>query len=97
MEKFKRELLKCIDLCDEELNERSNGVEGESTTEQLNTIILPELKEVLAIINDGQLPPVEERYLNSFASAFMIWGWDMQNPTELFVSLAKLNNDYKGL
>ncbi|MBM6798460.1 hypothetical protein H7U28_06450 [Coprobacillus cateniformis] len=97
MEEFTRELLKCINLCDEELKNRSNGVEGESTIEQLKEVILPELKEVLAIIERRQLPPSEERYLNSFASAFTVWGWDMQNPTELFTLLTKLNNDYEEL
>lgn len=60
-------------------------MEGESSSEQLKEVILPELKEVLSVIDNRQLPPSEERYLNSFANAFTVWGWDMQNPTELFL------------
>lgn len=49
------------------------------------------------MVNKYQLPPKGERYLNSFACAFTIWGWDMQKPTEIFILLTELNNEYKNL
>lgn len=97
MEEYKKELLKCIDLCENEMLSRTQGVKGESTVEQLKEVILPELNKLLAIIESNHLPPKESRYLNAFANAFTVWGWDMQNPTELFILLTKLNNDYEEL
>jgi len=42
-------------------------------------------------------PPKEERFLVSFANAFTVWGWNIQNPTKLFIMLTELNEKYKTL
>ena len=63
----------------------------------MEEIIIPELNQILCMINNNQLPPKEDRYLNLFANAFKVWGWNMQTPTEIFVLLVKLNNAYKNL
>lgn len=97
MDKYKEKILKAIKLCNEELVNRKNGVFGESTEEQLKNIILPELTQLLTMLNSNQLPAKEQRYLNSFANAFTVWGWNMQEPTEIFVLLTELNNEYKNL
>ncbi|MDE6021166.1 MAG: hypothetical protein K2H01_09270 [Ruminococcus sp.] len=97
MNKFKEKILRAIKLCNEELVNRKNGVFGESTEEQLKNIILPELTQLLTMLNSNQLPAKEQRYLNSFANAFTVWGWNMQEPTEIFVLLTELNNEYKNL
>lgn len=94
---FKNSLLKAINICNIELANRKNGINGESTVEQLEEIIIPELNQILCMINNDQLPPKEERYLNSFANAFKVWGWNMQTPSNIFVLLVKLNNEYKKL
>lgn len=54
-----------------------------------------ELNRLLVMIDNRQLPPKEERYLNSFAHAFTVWGWNMQKPTKIFVLLTELNNEFK--
>lgn len=97
MDTFRLKLLKIIDLCNIELGRRKKGIYGESTEEQLEKFILPELNQLLKMVNKYQLPPKGERYLNSFACAFTIWGWDMQKPTEIFILLTELNNEYKNL
>lgn len=97
MDKFKEKILRAIKLCNEELENRKNGVLGESTEEQLKNIILPELTQLLTMLNSNQLPAKEQRYLNSFANAFTVWGWNMQEPTEIFVLLTELNNEYKNI
>lgn len=94
---FKNKLLKAIELCEHEANNRKQGISGESTLEQLEMVIIPELKEILEIINMQQFPAKEKRYLNSFGSAFTVWGWNMQIPTELFIMLKELNDEYKAL
>ena len=97
MEEYEKELLRCINLCKEEIQKRNEGIVGESTLKQLEEIILPELDKLFSVIKSGVLPTDNERYLNSFANAFTVWGWDMQNPSALFLSLTKLNNDYEKL
>lgn len=93
IEEYKKELLECIDICEKEISNRTQGIKGESTIEQIKEVILPELNELLANIESKQLPK-ERKYLNSFANAFTVWGWNTQNPTELFVLLTKLNNNF---
>lgn len=95
MYKFKEKIIRTIRLCNEELANRKNGIAGECTEEQLEDIILPELTELINMINNNQCPPKEKRYINSFANAFTVWGWNMQEPTEIFVLLTELNNEYK--
>lgn len=97
MNRFKEKLLKTINICEVELQNRKNGILGESTEKQLEDMILPELYRLLDSVYNKQFPPVKERYLNCFANAFMVWGWDMQEPTELFILLNELNNNYKRL
>lgn len=97
VKKFRKNILDCIDLCIIELSERKNGINGESSLEQLEGVILPELKEIIILLDKKELPNRQERYLLSFASAFKVWGWSMQEPTELFIKLIELNNDYKNL
>lgn len=97
MDKFIEKILKTIELCNKELSNRKNGMLGESTEEQLEKDILPELTQLLERIYNNQFPAEEQRYLNSFANAFTVWGWNMQEPTELFVLLTELNNEYKNI
>ena len=87
MDEFKEKILRAIRICNKELENRTKGVPGECTEEQINNIILPELKQLLEIINNNQIPKKKQRYLNSFAYAFTVWGWNMQEPTEIFVIL----------
>lgn len=97
MEVFKKKILKAIQLCNEELLNRSNGIEGESTIDQLKSTVIPELHYLIEMIENDNLPLNQDRYLNSFANAFTVWGWDMNNPTDLFKALVELNNMYKVL
>lgn len=92
---FRADTANLIQICRRELVNRKNGVNGESTVKQIEEVILPELNILLHKLNDNNLPPLENRYLNSFANAFTIWGWNMECPTELFVKLTELNNNYK--
>lgn len=94
---FRNDIDICKSLFEQELKKRKKGKEGESSIEQIENIILPELNQLLEIIDKDQLPPKSERYLLSFANAFKVWGWNMQQPTELFVQLVKLDDAYKKL
>lgn len=98
MYKLREKTLKTLELCKEELEKRKNGVEGESTVEQLENCIIPELTQFLEKIDKGEIPPTKEkRFLYSFAYAFKVWGWNMGQPTEIFELLAELNDEYEEL
>ena len=97
MEKFKQNVLKAIQLCNDEIQKRNAGIEGESTKKQIEEVILPELNTIIGLLDSNKLPAKDDRYLNSFAHAFTVWGWSMQEPTELFLLLTQLNNQYKEL
>lgn len=92
---FREDIVRCINLCKTELDNRKNGIIGESSVEQIENTILPELNHVLERINTGKIPDLNDRYLVSFACAFKTWGWNMQRPTELYIQLVNLNNNYK--
>lgn len=94
---FQVNIVNCIKLCKEELTKRKNGISGESTIEQLENVILPELEELLQKTKASNLPSKADRYLNSFANAFTVWGWDMEKPTEIFIKLTEINNNYRNL
>ena len=92
--KFRDDVKNLIKICTLEVQHRKAGIKGESTIEQIENAILPELNQLLTKIDNNQLPPLSERYLLSFANAFKVWGWDMNQPTEIFVKLANINNNY---
>lgn len=52
---------------------RKKGILGESTQDQLETVILSELEQLLKIVDDNTLPIKDQRYLISFANAFTVW------------------------
>ncbi len=94
---FRERLLRAINLAKIELEDRKSGIEGESTIEQLESVVLPELNDILRMIDNNLPLPWENRYLYSFACAFKVWGWDMQRPTALYSALTVLNKSYKKL
>ena len=95
MKKFRQNVQEAVDLCNIEIKNRKMGIKGESTIAQLENTILPELEELAKLAKSGRFPAKGTRFLSSFAHAFTIWGWNMQEPTELFVKLSQLNNQYK--
>lgn len=91
---FKQNIIELKTLSMEELEKRKLGIPGESTIQQLEKEIIPELDGLLLKIEMNNLPPKEKRYLNSFAYAFKVWEWNMQEPTELYIRLSRLNQDF---
>ncbi len=83
-------------LCIKELYERKAGNSGESSINQLEQII-KESDEILLKISMGDIPPKSNRFFNSFAHAFKVWGWNMKNPTELYILLCQINSAYENL
>ena len=97
-EQFCQDIQDCLNLAKNELNNRKNGLKGESTIEQLENYIIPDLSRVLSdIISRKPLPPNTQqyRYIVSFGYAFKLWGWDMSKPTDIYLKLTKLNENYR--
>lgn len=95
---FEKDILYGIKLAEKELQERKNGIEGESTIKQLEDCILPELRDLLnKMQNREELPPntQQDRYLMSFGNALMAWTWDIHHPTKLFDQLRKIHSSYR--
>ena len=95
--KLRDDLMEAIKFFETELADRKGGITGESTEEQLEKVMIPELKRVLAKVNNSEIPEKEQRYLKSLIDARNLWGWDMENPTEICKLLIKLDAQYNQL
>lgn len=96
MDDFLKLLDETIEECRREIKRRTMGIAGEATLQQLKEVVMPELL-TLRKVSQEDLPTKEKRWLNSFALAFKLWGWDMHNPTRLYLLLLKLDKAYKQL
>ncbi len=96
MSEFQNLLDEALGECKKEIQLRRMGITGEASLQQLKEVVMPELLS-LKKVKQEELPPRENRWLNSFAHAFRLWGWDMNKPTRLYVLLTKLNAAYKNL
>ena len=59
-EKFIKSIEKCLELSQKELADRKAGINGESTIEQLENQIIPELTDLTNQIKNGIIPPKNE-------------------------------------
>lgn len=96
--KLHDDVSKALKLCEEELANRRNGILGESTEEQLEKVVIPELKRILCqVTSDNEFPEKEQRTLRFLSDARVYWGWNTRNPTELFALLTEINEEYNQL
>lgn len=58
--RFRDNLLKAKDLCEEEIEKRKRGVDGEATIQELN-VVLAELKSLLERVRLNQFPAKKDR------------------------------------
>ena len=89
----------CIEICNNKLDyfKEYSDKNDECKTSHIKEIILPEMEELTQIIKSKKLPSKEKRYSLSFAYAFKTWCWNIQNPSELYLLLLKINDLYKEL
>ncbi len=96
--KLQNDISRALKLCETELTDRRNGIPGESTEEQLEEVVIPELKRILCqLTSDQEFPEKEQRVLRFLSDARVYWGWDTRNPTELFMLLTEVNEEYNQL
>lgn len=87
-----------LQLAQSELKNRRAGKQGESTIEQLESYVIPDLTKLLSEIKRGdELPPntQQQRYLTSFGYASREWVWDMKSPSALYLQLLKIHENYR--
>ena len=95
---FYLDIQDCLSLANKELCDRKNGILGESTIKQLENYIIPDLTDLRSKIErNDPLPPNTQqyRYVASFGNAFKVWNWDMAKPSELYLKLLRLNENYR--
>ena len=93
---FKKKVDIALRISKDDLRRRKNDAPGESTIEQLEETIIPEMEKLLKM-DYNNLPPVEDRYLISLAYALKVWEWSMKNASTLYLLIVKLHEDYKKL
>lgn len=84
----------CLELCEEE---KAAGYPGEATKDQVEGCVIPDLLSFRQKVVDGDVFPKDpvDRWLVSFANAFKAWNWNMNDPTKLYIALARLHNAYR--
>jgi len=96
IERLRLDILACMRVCQIELENRKNGIDGESTIEQLEEWIVPDLTNMLKIVENKKIPKErKDRWLESFANAFR--GWEWHEPTELYTRLTNIHHDYQNI
>lgn len=98
IDKLKKEILEGIELSRRELKNRKNGIEGESTIEQLEKVIIPDLEDILLKLDNKIIPKKRvDRYSLAYGNALKMWDWDMERATELYKKLTDIHHDYQDL
>jgi hypothetical protein len=95
---FVRDINYSLQLAKNELEERKDGNPGESTIEQLESCVVPDLTGLLnKVTKKEKLPPntQQDRFLISFGYAFREWGWNINNPSALYLQLLKIHENYR--
>jgi hypothetical protein len=90
--RLRKLLQECVNECSHELQKRKNGIPGESSIDQIESIILPELYQIIEYLENDLSTNKNIKFLLSFAYAFRVWNWDMQKPTRLYLQLLEIDN-----
>lgn len=88
---------RCIDICVKKLQSPDDN--DECSTNQILDVIIPDMVDLSHKALVGDLPPRKSvnRFSMSFAYAFKSWGWDINNPSELFLLLKQIDALYTSL
>lgn len=92
---FKKDVEEIISICEEELLEISKGYIKQATSEQIEKNIIPEMKALLKSIEKNNIPPKEQRWIESAAHITRGWNWDIWSEDELNIKLPELDNKYR--
>jgi len=92
---FIKDLKELIPICEEELNQRKQGVVGDGTIGQLESFIIPELKKLVEQTKTDTLPPREVRRLGSAEIVIFNGGWNHQVGSLMGDKIIDLADNYE--
>lgn len=95
VENFKKDILKVIELCENDLEKIETNQKTEATKEQIEAYIIPEMNDLLNKIKNDMLPPKDRRWILSTAYITRGWNWDINAKDELKDILGYLDNRYR--
>lgn len=90
-------ITKCIEICVQKLQNPNEN--DECSKDNILDVIIPDMVDLSRRTLTGDLPHRKStnRFSMSFAYAFTSWGWDINNPSELFSLLREINDLYSKL
>lgn len=92
---FKNDIKEILLLCQEDLHDISMGRAKQATAEQIENTIIPEMEDLLRMIEEGKIPPKDQRWIASAAYITRGWNWDIWSDDKLNVKLPELDNKYR--
>ena len=92
---FKNDIEEVLSICQEDLLDISMGKNKQATVDQIENTIIPEMKGLLKMIEEGKIPPKEQRWITSTAYITRGWNWDIWSNDKLMKKLAVLDNKYR--
>lgn len=92
---FKNDINEILSMCQEDLLDISMGKDKQATADQIEKTIIPEMKGLLKMIEEGKIPPKEQRWITSAAHITRGWNWDIWSNDKLNIKLPELDNKYR--
>jgi hypothetical protein len=92
---FKNDIEEILIICQEDLIDISMGKDKQATADQIEKTIIPEMKGLLKMIEEGGVPPKEKRWITSAAYITRGWNWDIWGNDKLNIKLPELDNKYR--
>lgn len=92
---FKKDIEEILSICQEDLEAISAGQKREATIEQIQETIIPEMTKLLEMIDSGEIPPKEDRYILSAGCITRGWEWDIRSKDKLNYILPTLDSNYR--
>ena len=97
IEQFKHDIEEVITVCHEEIEAINRGEQREATVSQIEQYIIPEMEQLLEMIELGTLPKPAKygsRYLKSTQEVLRSWSWDINKDEKLIDLLGWLDTNY---
>ena len=92
---FKNDIKEILSICQEDLLDISMGKDKQATADQIEKTIIPEMKGLLKMIEEGKIPTKEQRWITSAAYITRGWNWDIWSNDMLNIKLPELDNKYR--
>jgi hypothetical protein len=92
---FKKDIEKILSVCKEDKDEILKGNKRQATIEQIEETIIPEMNQLLIMIESKKIPPKDKRWIESAAYITRGWNWDIRSEDKLNILLPELDNKYR--